>query len=118
MHKSTLIGIAVLALLGSIGTADADTADQVSLNRTEQSIIAVGASALAQSAPADFHPSIGAIVPHSLRLYAFGINVEGVVPAVKQYDYVKLPNQDILLVDPRSRKVVAMVEQKNAGGGK
>lgn len=118
MRKSPLIGIAVLALLGSIGAAAADTASQVSLNSTQQSIIAVGAIAQAQPAPSDFHPSIGAIVPQSLRLYAFDTNVQSVVPAAKQYDYVKLPNQDVLLVDPSSRKVVAMVEPKNAGGGK
>jgi len=38
--------------------------------------------------------------------------------AAKEYDYVKPSNKDVLLVDPSGRKVVAMIEQKDATGTK
>jgi hypothetical protein len=56
-------------------------------------------------------------VPQSLRLFAFDRNVEGLVPAAKEYDYGKLPGK-ILLVDPSSSKVVALIEQQDATGSK
>ena len=118
MHKLAFAGIAGLALLGGIGTAAGDAPGNVALTKPQQHIIALGAIGQAQPAPPGFQSSAGAIVPRTLRLYAFGIAVHNVVPAVQPYDYVKLKNQDILLVDPGSRKVVATVVQKNAAGGK
>jgi len=91
-----------------------DPPSEVSLTGAQKSVIFRGAIARAQSAPSDFQPSTGATVPQSLRLYAFDDRVQSLVPAAKQYDYLKLPGNDILLVDPNSRKVVAMIEQKNA----
>ena len=38
--------------------------------------------------------------------------------AAKEYDYVKLPSKDVQLVDPSGRKVVAVIEQKDATGSK
>ncbi len=95
-----------------------DPPGEVSLSSMQKSVIARGAIAQAQSAASDFHPSMGAIAPQSLRLYAFDHNVEGLVPAAEEYDYVKLPSKDVLLVDPKSRKVVAVIERKDATGGK
>ena len=95
-----------------------DPNSEVSLSSAQKSVIFRGAIAQAQSAPSDFHPSIGAIVPKSLGLYAFDHNVEGLVPAAKEYDYVKLPGNDVLLVDPGSRKIVAVVGEKDVTGSK
>jgi hypothetical protein len=38
--------------------------------------------------------------------------------AAKEYDYVKLPSKDVQLVDPSGRKVVAVIEQRDATGSK
>jgi hypothetical protein len=96
--------------------ATRDPPDRVSLSNEQKSVIFRGAIAQAESAPSDFHASMGATLPEFLRLYAFDDRVQSLVPAAKQYDYAKLPGNDILLVDPASRKVVAMVQQKDAVG--
>jgi hypothetical protein len=86
----------------------------VSLTKMDKSAIVRGAIARPQSAPSDFHPSMGATVPRSMELYAFDDRVQSLTPAAQKYDYVKLEGNNVLLVDPASRTVVAMVEQKDA----
>jgi hypothetical protein len=95
-----------------------DPTSEVSLSSAQKGVIFRGAIAQAQSAPSDFHPSMGATVPRSLGFYAFDDRVQSLIPAAKKYDYIKLPSNDILLVDPNSRKVVAMIEQKNTTDSK
>ena len=83
-------------------------AASLSLNSMEQGAVAFGAAAPAASA-AGLQAKVGATVPQSVELQAFGINVKSLVPAAKKYDYVKMASNDVLLVDPASRKVVDVV---------
>ena len=111
MCKSSLIATSLIVLLGSVSTA---AAAPLSLDSSQKYVVFRGASAPAQSAASDFHPSIGATLPQSLMLYAFDDRVQSLVPATKEDDYVKMPGNEVLLVHPGSRKVVAIVEQKDA----
>ena len=52
--------------------------------------------------------NIGQVVPSSVSLQPFATSVSDQVPAVKSYDYTMLNNQ-LLIVDPASKKVVAIV---------
>jgi Protein of unknown function (DUF1236) len=52
--------------------------------------------------------NIGQVVPNSVSLQALPNNVSDKVPMVKSYDYAILNNQ-LLIVDPSSKRVVAIV---------
>ena len=52
--------------------------------------------------------NVGQVVPNNVSLQALPNNVSGQVPPVKSYDYAMINNQ-LLIVDPASKKVVAIV---------
>jgi len=97
-------GAVALLVFGGIGAASA----QLSLNGMEKSAMIYGAAAPPASA-AGLQATVGATVPNSVELQAFGISVKQLVPAASKYDYVKVANSDVLVVDPASRKVVEVI---------
>ena len=60
--------------------------------------------------PANLQLSVGAQVPASVELYALPANIVSTVPATKQYKYTVAQNQ-VVLVDPASMKVVEIIKQ-------
>lgn len=92
----------------------------LSLSDDQQRI--VRDNAIAKPAPkaksADLKAEIGATVPDSIELYSFAANMQHLVPAAAKYDYVKTASNDVLLVDPQSRKVVDIVEPGPAASKK
>jgi hypothetical protein len=69
-----------------------------------------------QTAPSGFHASIDAKVPSSLTLHQLPRNVASQIPAAKNYQFAKLQNNEVLLVDPKSRDVAEMITSSSTTG--
>ena len=65
----------------------------------------------AQKTPDKFEAKIGAKVPVALKLDAMPAPLINQEPVLKQYDFVKLDN-DLLVVDPMDSTVVAVIPRK------
>ena len=62
-----------------------------------------------QKAPSTFIVGVGQPVPNQLTLMALPDKVTAQIPSLKTYDFAKLRTGRILIVDPDSRSVVAIV---------
>jgi hypothetical protein len=69
------------------------------------------------AANASFAASVGAKVPESVALKPVPMTVANEIPSIKAYSYAKLPNNNIVLVDPKSRTVAAVIAQGAATTG-
>jgi hypothetical protein len=65
----------------------------------------------AQKTPDNFEAKIGTKVPTELKLDAMPAPLINEEPVLKQYDFVKLENE-LLLVDPMDSSVVAVIPRK------
>jgi hypothetical protein len=65
----------------------------------------------AQKTPDKFEAKVGAKVPTALKLDAMPAPLINQEPVLKQYDFVKLEN-DLLVVDPMNSTVVAVIPRK------
>jgi hypothetical protein len=96
-----------LALVGSIGVASAAALNLTSSQK--HTIYQSVANEKGQPAPSGFHAAIGAKVPSSLTLRPLPTSAASQIPAAKSYDYAKLQNNEVLLVNPKSRDVAEMI---------
>lgn len=105
-----------LALVGSVGLASAAALNLTSAqkNTIYQSVT----KEKGQPAPSGFRASIGAKVPASLTLHQLPGNAAGQIPAAKSYEYAKLQNNEVLLVDPKNREVSEMIMPPSTTGSK
>ena len=65
----------------------------------------------AQKTPDNFEATIGTKVPTKLKLDAMPAPLINEEPILKQYDFVKLENE-LLVVDPMDSNVVAVIPRK------
>jgi hypothetical protein len=65
----------------------------------------------AQKTPDNFEAKVGVKVPTKLKLDAMPAPLINEEPVLKQYDFVKLDN-DVLVVDPLDSTVVAVIPRK------
>jgi hypothetical protein len=65
----------------------------------------------AQKTPDKFEPKVGEKIPTALKLDAMPAPLINHQPVLKQYDFVKLEN-DLLVVDPMDSTVVAVIPRK------
>ena len=65
----------------------------------------------AQKTPENFEAKVGTRVPTKLKLDAMPAPLINEEPVLKQYDFVKLDN-DLLVVDPMNSNVVAVIPRK------
>lgn len=65
----------------------------------------------AQKTPDKFEAKVGEKVPTTLKLAAMPAPLINEEPALKQYDFVKLDN-DLLVVDPMNSTIVAVIPRK------
>jgi len=65
----------------------------------------------AQKAPDKFEPKVGAQIPTALKLDAMPAPLINREPALKQYDFVKL-EKELLVVDPMNSTIVAVIPRK------
>jgi hypothetical protein len=116
MH-AILRGTAIaLALVGSAGLA---AAGQLSLTSAQMQTIYHGlASEKGQSAPANFQAKLGAKVPDSLTIHQLPSSVTNEVSATKGFEYAKLANNEVVLIDPKDRQVAEVIMPPSTTGSK
>ena len=65
----------------------------------------------------DQKPSVGGIIPNSIILNEIPIAVKDQVGLLRDFKIARLPGDNILIVDPASRKIVDIIT-KEAGGAR
>jgi hypothetical protein len=114
MRKSVYRAAVVAAFLGSVAIG---TAAELNLTaQQKQAIMQSIQSERGQPAPAGFQPRIGASVPQSMSLRQLPSNVTAQVPATRDYEFAKLDNNEILLIDPRDRRVADIITSSGTTG--
>ena len=73
------------------------------------------ASEQAQTLSGDSQLAIGSTIPDSLMLNTMPIAVKDQIGVLKDFKFVKLTGDNILIVDPASRKIVDIITKQEAG---
>jgi hypothetical protein len=114
MRKSVYRAAVVAAFLGSVAVA---TAAEISLTpQQKQTIMQSLQTEKGQAAPTGFLPRVGATVPQSLSMRQLPPNVTSQVPATKELEFAKLENNEILLIDPKDRRVADIIMPSGTTG--
>ena len=117
-------GIAVIALLSSVGVAAAAgmakssaAADTLTLTSAQQKTIWQDVSKLQTNskAPAGFSAKVGATVPSAVMLHPLPTAVTNSISATRPFEYAML-DQKLLIVNPTDKKVVDIITQSGASG--
>ncbi len=113
MRKSVYAATVVAAFLGTVTAASAD------LNLTpqqKQTIMQSVQREMGQPAPSGFEPKVGASVPQSVPMRQLPSTVTTEIPAAKGLEYAKLSNNQILLIDPKDRRVAEIITPSGTTG--
>jgi hypothetical protein len=114
MH-TPLRGTAIaLALIGSVGLAGAAQLNLTSAQK--QSIFQSVASEKGQTAPSGFQARLGEKVPQSLSMHQLPGSVTSRVSAAKEFEYAKLQNNEVLLINPKDRQVAEIIMPSGTTG--
>ena len=114
MRKSVYRAAVMAAFLGSVAVG---TAAELNLTaQQKQAIMQSIQSERGQPAPAGFQPRIGASVPQSMSLRQLPSNITTQVPATRDYEFAKLDNNEILLIDPKDRRVADIITSSGTTG--
>jgi hypothetical protein len=114
MRKSVYRAAVMAAFLGSVAVG---TAAELNLTaQQKQAIMQSIQSERGQPAPAGFQPRIGASVPQSMSLRQLPPNITTQVPATRDYEFAKLDNNEILLIDPKDRRVADIITSSGTTG--
>lgn len=115
MRPHVLAATVALSVAASIGAASA--AEQLNLTQQQKQTIAQDLSSQPSTpAPSGFNAQPGAKVPQSVMLHTLPGNVTNQVAAVKGNQFAKIGN-DIVLVDPANREVMAVINEKSGTTG-
>jgi hypothetical protein len=113
VRKSVYRAAVVAAFLGSVAIASAE------LNLTpqqKQTIMQSVQREQGQPAPAGFQPRVGASIPQSMSIQQLPSSVTTEVPVTKGLEYAKLNNNEILLIDPKDRRVADIIMPSGTTG--
>jgi hypothetical protein len=114
MRKSVYRSAVVAAFLGSVAVA---TAAELNLTtQQKQTIMQSVQTERGQPAPAGFQPRVGASVPQSMSMHQLPSNVTTQVPIAKDLEYAKLDNNEVLLIDPKDRRVADIIAPSGTTG--
>src|SRR5262245_10719737 len=114
MHKSVYRSAIMAAFLGSIAAA---TAAEVYLtDQQKQTIMQSMQNEKGQPAPAGFLSGVGAAVPQSMSMRQLPADVARQVPAALGLEYAKLDSNEILLIDPKDRRVANIIMPSGTTG--
>ena len=117
MNRLLYSGALSLVILGSVGAAEAQNANDAiqnnnahpNLTPAQQQMVSTGlASTPSQSAPSSAQPQVGDKVPDSMAARSMPNDVGAQVPEVKQLLFVKLADR-ILLIDPDTKLISEIV---------
>jgi hypothetical protein len=107
MHLS-LRGVTIaVALIGSVGLAGAAQLNLTSAQK--QTIFQSVASERGQVAPVGFQARVGEKVPRSLTMQRLPSSATSQVSTAKEYDFAKLQNKEVLLINPKDRHVAEVI---------
>jgi hypothetical protein len=73
------------------------------------------ASEQPQTLSGDPRLAVGSTIPDSLMLNAMPIEVKDQIGVLKDFKFVKLTGDNILIVDPANRKIVDIITKQEAG---
>ncbi|PAY09587.1 hypothetical protein CK489_03045 [Bradyrhizobium sp. UFLA03-84] len=121
--KRLLSSGAILAVLGSVGAALAQSANDAqsnnahaNLNPAQQQMVSNSLSSTpSQSAPSGAQPQVGDKVPDSMSAQSMPQNVGDQVPEAKELLFVKLPDR-ILLIDPDTKLISEIITEPATTG--
>lgn len=125
MRGMLLSGAAAMAMLAVSATAqDSKTIDPIKLtveakkpplqlNDQHREAIqnALVAEHTQQKAPKDFKPQVGAPPPKGIKIDVMPQALARQLPVLKEYGYAKTAS-DILVIDPMSKRIVALIPRK------
>ncbi|SRR5579871_6075669 len=114
MHKCVYRAAIAAAFLGSASLATAAALNLTS--QQKQTIMQSVQSERGHPAPSGFHPTVGAMVPPSMSLHRLPSHVTNQVPATKGFEFSKLENNQILLIDPKDRRVAEILMPSGTTG--
>jgi hypothetical protein len=120
-------GIAALALVGSVTPGRAATHDSktmaccampgaLHLSMAQKRSISGRLMGPEQLPPPDFHAANDSVLPRSLTMSALPRKLARQFPMIRRDDYAVLKNEEVLLVNPRTRKVVAVIKDWSDAG--
>jgi hypothetical protein len=120
-------GIAALALVGGVTPGRAATHDSkamaccsmqgaLHLSMAQKRSISGRLMGPEQLPPPDFHAVDDSPLPRSLTMSALPRQLARQFPMIRGDDYAVLKNEDVLLVNPRTRKVVAVIKDWSDAG--
>jgi hypothetical protein len=113
--RTTLYGTALAAAL--IGCAGLAGAAQLNLSSAQkQTIFHSVASEKGQTAPSGFQARLGEKLPQSLSMRQLPSSATNQVSAAKDYEYTKLANQEVLLINPKDRQVAEIIMPSSTTG--
>lgn len=114
MHRSVAHAAIAAAFLGSVAVA---AAGEVSLTAQQKQTIAQSVQAeKAQPAPAGFLPRVGAPVPQEVTARQLPPIVTNQVPAARNLQFAKLDSNEVLLIDPKDRRVAEIIPPAGSTG--
>jgi hypothetical protein len=114
MQTSLRVTAIGLALVGSVGLAGAAQLNLTSAQK--QTILQSVASEKGQAAPSGFQAKVGEKAPQSLSMHQLPSSATNQVSAAKQYEYAKLQNNEVLLIDPKDRQVAEIIMPSSTTG--
>jgi hypothetical protein len=96
---------------GQASTTTSKSGAQSQLNLTSAQKQTISKELRAETAAnASFSASVGAKVPESIALKPVPMTVANEIPSIKSYSYAKLRDHNIVLVDPKNRTVMAVID--------
>ena len=114
MRKNAYRSAITAAFLGSVAVA---TAAELNLTaQQKQTILQSVQTERGQPAPAGFLPRVGAPVPQSMSMRRLPSNVTTQVPLTKDLEYTILDNNEVLLIDPKDRRVAEIITPSGTTG--
>lgn len=101
-------GLVAAALLASVSFAHAQAVIELSPEQRTTVYTTITKERVRTPPPAGLSFRVGAVVPAEVELYAVPEAVE--VPSVRRHRYT-VWNDQVVLVDPQSRKVIQIIER-------
>jgi len=113
--RTTLYGTAIAAaLIGSLGLAGAAQLNLTSAQK--QTIFHSLASEKGQTVPSGFQARVGEKLPQSLSMRQLPSGATNQVSAAKDFEYAKLANDEVLLINPKDRQVAEIIMPSSTTG--
>jgi hypothetical protein len=114
MRKRVYHTATAIAFLGSVAIA---TAAELNLTAQQKQTIAQGVQTeVGQPAPAGFLPRVGAPVPQALTMRQLPAAVTSQVPVARELQFAKLDSNEVLLIDPKDRRVAEIIMSSGTTG--